>query len=761
MTGPLPLLVTVDSASAWSAAPAGFAALALVVLLGWAYRAAGRSGDAFQRQLERAVVLPPVAVMAASGMGASVVEALDRASDIEAARTLAIEQRAAMLRARTEHAIQLVERLAPHVAVDLPAEREVVRSALLGAQIAHDPGDVFVLTRGGVLRSRRYGSAMPEAERALRSMVALAFREAVSSGDGVYVSWQSVETDGPVQTVAFVADAPRWGWAVGSSARVDDIRREHAAAVRSLRRSEAGWLALIVLGTAGALLLAWLLGKRLAERLAEATRAFGRRLERAISNRAPFEGAPSPCCELERAGRAVNVLLEAEWKRVADLDQARTDLAEANRELLVANARAVELASRAERANQVKSDFLARASHGLRTPLHAVLGHLELIGAETDQPSVRALSVAARDNATWLQSIVDDLIELSEGEDASKRVRWSWFDPAESVTSTVDTYREVARSAGLALELEVGPNVPRLVWAHARSFARITDLLLANAMNWTREGRVRVRLSSECTELQLEVRDDGPGLTARQQASAFELFGPPDATSAQPGRGSRPRLAVAQRLAGELRGRLEVESQVGIGTNLRFAASFEAVPAGAERLGDGEVTSGDRDRSPPRVDPEPVSGSGEARVLVVDDVLVNRRLASAMLARSGVRARVAEDGWRAIELMNDSTYDLVLMDCQMPGLDGYATTRAIRDGRGGDQHRDVPIVALTASGTIDDEERCLDAGMNGHVAKPFTASQIADVVVRFSRRSRPEPAAAAGGAAVNHRCVPEPDPSAL
>jgi signal transduction histidine kinase/ActR/RegA family two-component response regulator len=399
------------------------------------------------------------------------------------------------------------------------------------------------------------------------------------------------------------------------------------------------------------------------------------------------------------------------------------------------------LALMADQSNRAKDQFLANMSHEIRTPMTAILGFTDILASETtDRDSMEMIDVIQR-NARHLLTIINDLLDLSKIEAGKLELRPEPVRPRQLVEDTLTSLRGKAEMKGLKLSAEFDGQVPDAISTDPTRLRQILVNLVGNAIKFTDAGSVHVRVRLENTSsatplLAVDVIDTGIGIPVELQSQLFQPFQQVDGSMSRRHGGTGLGLSICRRLAEMLGGSIGVESVPDRGSRFTFRIAANSGTGGSSPRPSSA-------RSPEVLRAEPVSAGPSLglRVLAVDDGIDNQRLIAYMLRRVGVVLETAVNGEDALLRASESLragqpFDLILMDMQMPIKDGFTATRELRA-----QGWRRPIVALTALAMSGDRERCLEAGCDDVIAKPFRSDDLVGTVERVCRNAKnPSPA---------------------
>ncbi len=385
----------------------------------------------------------------------------------------------------------------------------------------------------------------------------------------------------------------------------------------------------------------------------------------------------------------------------------------------------------ANAAYKTQAEFLANMSHEIRTPINGILGMLQLtLMADDLQADYRDNLLTAKNCADTLLRLINDILDISKLEAGKYNLKEEIFDVKSAIEETVAAQVPLATNKGLALDCTFGNNIPKLVKGDGQRIQQILNCLLSNALKFTAEGSVRVKIAAidsdkESITMRIAVADSGIGISEKDMDKLFIRFSQVDASDTRKYGGSGLGLVISKQIAELMGGTISVQSKEGIGSTFIAEVPLKVVKA-AEVEAQKEA-----EKKQDEAALFSINAHSKARILVAEDEPVNQQVIGKLLGMAGFSYDIAENGEKAIELFKQKEYDAALFDVQMPVMDGIAATQEIRDIENKEHRKRLPIIAVTARAMFGDKERILENKLDDYIAKPYNLNTVVETLNKY------------------------------
>lgn len=393
--------------------------------------------------------------------------------------------------------------------------------------------------------------------------------------------------------------------------------------------------------------------------------------------------------------------------------------------------------SAAESASRAKSNFLANMSHEIRTPLNGVTGMLELLSSTTLDEQQQRYVHGAQSSADCLMSLINGILDFSKIEQGMLELDPVDFNLHQLIHDVADIMAPAARKSGLEIVCELSPDLPKWVSADNSRLRQILLNLVSNAVKFTEKGRVSIEAQKQYTDIgdlmvRIAVSDTGIGIPVDRRHRLFKLFSQVDGSTTRRFGGTGLGLALCKKLVELFGGEIGVESESEKGSTFWFTVCLQ--PPSEEHPEEKRESNGATDLI--RTEPLAEQSSRDFRVLVAEDYEINQVVVREFLRRFGLECEIVGDGQVAVDRAKSGEFDMILMDCQMPLMDGLQAARFIRDAETPDHGlsrsgKRIPVIALTANAVAGDREECLEAGMDDYLTKPITCQALTNMLLRW------------------------------
>ena len=408
---------------------------------------------------------------------------------------------------------------------------------------------------------------------------------------------------------------------------------------------------------------------------------------------------------------------------ITERKQIEAELMRQNRAL----EEAIAVAQAADSANQAKSDFLANMSHEIRTPMNAILAVGQLLDLSELNQEQRGLLETLKSNGTRLLTLIDDILNLSKIEAQELRLNSKPFVMTNVTRNLFDSFKPQTKAKGLALTLEIADELPAYFVGDDFRLQQVLSNLVSNALKFTQQGQIKINITPQSKRIEnsltvrFAVEDTGIGIPQEQQGKLFKAFTQADSSTTRQYGGTGLGLTISRRIVELMGGELGVDSVVGEGSSFWFTLPLEITDI-VKKTASSQANS---------LPSETSINCEQSKILIVDDNFDNRDLLFMMLEPLGYDLVCVGNGQEVLDCLQDNKYELILMDCQMPVLDGYQTTRIIRQQ---EELRRTIIIGLTGNAMTSDRQKCLDAGMDDYITKPVDLNNLTNMIEQWLKK---------------------------